>query len=176
MANRLIKIKWSIKGYHVFRIVPHRDISLKLVLEENNAYDPSAIAVYMPEMNQIPEHLLDIITHEANQRFPAPQSARSTASLQVGRVPANLCQALRQLSENGYAELDGMMCQALGEPEISRHQPRHYHHYHHGHDREGGGAELPCYYFIELAGSHFRDAMRIFEECLPRDDLDRFFC
>ena len=39
-------------------------------------------------------------------------------------------------------------------------------------DRPGGGAELKCVYYFVLERQNFRDAMRIFEDCVPREDLD----
>ena len=52
--DEIVKISWSIKGYHVFRIKPHSDVDLLVLPEENNPYSPYAMKVKMPEFDSIP--------------------------------------------------------------------------------------------------------------------------
>ncbi|KAL4239860.1 hypothetical protein ACF0H5_000660 [Mactra antiquata] len=83
MAARMIHIKWSIKGYHVYRVRPHPQILLKIVPEPQNRFDPNAFVVEMPGLNEIPRYLHDTETRER-------QNVRSIAGCQVGHLPANL--------------------------------------------------------------------------------------
>ena len=41
-------------------------------------------------------------------------------------------------------------------------------------NRAGGGAELECTYHILLMEDHFCEAMNVFEQYVPRQDVDRF--
>ena len=64
MANRhgrrmlcSIKLEWSIKGYHIFRVRPHTDIEMNVVPEPTNPYDHNAMKVMLPALMEIPVHL-----------------------------------------------------------------------------------------------------------------------
>jgi hypothetical protein len=74
-----------------------RDITI-FVLDPIVIFDQNAMTVLMPCLTQIPGHLHDDIT--APRRI-APQTVRTIAGQQVGRVPANLCGALRELLRRG---------------------------------------------------------------------------
>ena len=67
---RPVKLKWSIKGYHVFHLRPHQDIPLRVEPELNNAYDHNAKKVMMPDLQDIPNNLHCTITRAADARFP----------------------------------------------------------------------------------------------------------
>ena len=54
---RPVKLEWSIKGYHIFRVRPHPDIELKVVPEPNNPYDHNAMKVKLPSLVETPAHL-----------------------------------------------------------------------------------------------------------------------
>ena len=43
-----------------------------------------------------------------------------------------------------------------------------------GHDRPGGGADLACIYNLKVRRGDFREACRVWEEHVPRQDLERF--
>lgn len=36
ITERLIKIEWSVKSYHVFRLKPHAIVSLRVAEDPNN--------------------------------------------------------------------------------------------------------------------------------------------
>ena len=67
-----IEISWSVKGYHYFKVKPNPGEVMQVRREYNNPVDPNAMRVL----------------REGGE--------------QVGRVPANLCGAFRQLLEIGY--------------------------------------------------------------------------
>ena len=67
-----IEISWSVKGYHYFKVKPNPREVMEVRREFNNPVDPNAMSVL----------------REGGE--------------QVGRVPANLCGAFRQLLEIGY--------------------------------------------------------------------------
>ncbi len=155
-AEHRIKIHWSVKGYHHFRIP---DIALTVTPEYDNAYDPFAMVVALP-LGNTDQH--------RDQRTGCLVGGR-----QVGRVPANLCHALRILLDRGFVVDGGVTCQVTGAPLVTnqvpfQRRPGRF-------DREGGGVELPCWYHVTLRGN-FRHAMHIFEAHLPRQDLERLCC
>ncbi len=43
-----------------------------------------------------------------------------------------------------------------------------------GHDQAGGGAELPCYYTLTVERAQLRRVMAVFEQYVPRHELQRF--
>ena len=63
--DRIVKINWSVKGYHAFRIKPHSAIDLKVIEELNNPYSSSAMSVVMPLLHEIPAYL-----HQATTDYP----------------------------------------------------------------------------------------------------------
>ena len=67
-----MEISWSVKGYHYFKVKPNPGEVMQVRREFNNPVDPNAMSVL----------------REGGE--------------QVGRVPANLCGAFRQLLEIGY--------------------------------------------------------------------------
>ena len=67
-----IEISWSVKGYHYFTVIPNPGEVMQIRREYKNPVDPNAMSVL----------------REGGE--------------QVGRVPANVCGAFRQLLEIGY--------------------------------------------------------------------------
>ena len=67
-----IEISWSVKGYHYFKVKPNPGEVMQVRREYHNPVDPNAMSVL----------------REGGE--------------QVGRVPANLCGAFRQLLEIGH--------------------------------------------------------------------------
>ena len=142
---RPIRIEWSIKGYHYFRIRPDVGVNLRVEPEENNAYDPYAMKVLTPDGRQI------------------------------GRVPANLCRAFREILTRDLC-LGGIQCRFTGEVRQSD-NPNVFQRYRPGarHDRPGGGAELKCTYKLNIRTGKFRRALQVFEQYVPFNDRDRCF-
>ena len=64
---RRIKIEWSIKGFHIFRVRPHPDILLKVVPEPSNRYDPNAMKVILPPLTETPAYLQEIESVRQNE-------------------------------------------------------------------------------------------------------------
>lgn len=70
-----IRIAWSIKGYHVFRLRPHENIQLRVEKDNGNQYDPYAMKVMAPTLDVIPHHMHDAMTRPG----PVPQRVRDIA-------------------------------------------------------------------------------------------------
>ena len=51
-----------IKGYHIFKITPHKEIKLQVLKEVNNKKDPNAMPVKMSGLEESPVNLHDDIT------------------------------------------------------------------------------------------------------------------
>ena len=96
---KLIIKNSHIKGYHKYRIRPHEDILMLVKKEELNAYDPNAMVVIMPRLDEIPVALHNTMTKEAKGKQEA-QYVRTIAGKTVGRLPANLGEVLRKLEDN----------------------------------------------------------------------------
>ena len=67
---RIVKIQWSIKGYHHFHIRPPVGINLKVENEDNNPFDPYAVQVVVPRIEDIPLELHHHVTRHENRRHP----------------------------------------------------------------------------------------------------------
>ncbi|VDI56325.1 Hypothetical predicted protein [Mytilus galloprovincialis] len=165
--EHLVKISRSIKGYHAFHIRPPINIDLNIEIENNNRYDENAVLVKIPDLVDLPEHVLDQLPEGSNQR-----PLRQLAGRPVGRVPANVCKAFKQLLQTQMAKK--VICRYTGMAAPSRNPPSHqrFHRTNRIFDIPGGGAELSCDYFILINKSHFREAMRVLENCIPFQDLD----
>lgn len=66
--EHLVKISWSIKGYHAFHIRPPINIDLNIEIENNNRYDENAVLVKIPDLVDLPEHVLNQLPEGSNQR------------------------------------------------------------------------------------------------------------
>ena len=62
-----IKLEWSIKGYHIFRVRPHPDIELKVVPDPTNPYDFNAMKVMLPGLTETPAHLHTDLSVQRNE-------------------------------------------------------------------------------------------------------------
>lgn len=139
-----ISVNWAIKGYHHFRIRPNDGEILEVEREDGNPYDPFSMKV-----------------------------VRVGSGQQIGRVPANLCKVFRKVLQKGYT--NRITCTYLGRvghsvrPEVGQQFRRNPG----GQDRPGGGADLHCNYHFVVGHRQHRKTMLIFEEYLPRDDLER---
>ena len=73
-----------IKGYHIFKITPHKEIKLRVLEEVNNKKDPNAMLVKMPGLEEIPVNLHDDITRpRKNQTKRIKQSKKSQEKMLV---------------------------------------------------------------------------------------------
>ena len=91
-----VKIVGNIKGYHIFYIRPHSEIPMKVLHERGNKYDPNAVAIWMPDLEDIDSKLHDCITRNERPGKPC-QKVRDVAGCMVGRVPANLGKIFRDI-------------------------------------------------------------------------------
>ena len=60
-----MKLKLSnsyIKGYHIYHVRPHADISMEVERDFDNEYDEFAMKVSMPDVTKVKAGLLDAIT------------------------------------------------------------------------------------------------------------------
>lgn len=160
-------------GYHAFQIRPIPQIRLLVRPEHNNPYDPYAMKVMMPSLEDIPLHLHELVTREASHRHPEAQRVQDIAGRQVGRVPANLCRAMRALMERDLisGQITATYCESVG-PSVTPHALQSYQRGQYQ-DRPGGGAELSCIYLLRLRGSHIMST-NIIKDHVPRSDLERF--
>lgn len=92
---------------------------------------------------------------------------------QVGRVPANLCKAFRELQSRRLIE--EVTCTFTGEVRESQnpHIFQRFRRNTNGHDTAGGGAELGCDYLVHIKPQNFENAMHVFEGLVPMNELDR---
>lgn len=65
-------------------------------------------------------------------------------------------------------------CRITALPRLSSNPPAHqgYQRRNVGRDRPGGGAEIPCNYFIYYDRNKFEETMHILEDCVSRAELD----
>ena len=78
-----------IKGYHIFKITPHKAIKLQVLKEVNNKKDPNSILVKIPGLEEIPVNLHDDITRPKKKSNEKNQTVKEIAGKDVGRVSAN---------------------------------------------------------------------------------------
>lgn len=74
-----------VKGFHEFQIRPPPTLQLPVTKEYGNKYDPHSCLVWVPEIDKIPNNLLNEVTdHKRGERV------RNIAGLPIGRVPKGL--------------------------------------------------------------------------------------
>ena len=110
-GSHQINVDWSVKGYHVFQIRPPSGVNLIVSKESGNLYDPNAMTVTMPSLQDIPHQLHNMITRE-RRGSKAQQTVAGNASKMVGRVPTNLCRTFRLLIDTGLTQK--ITCQYSG--------------------------------------------------------------
>ncbi len=164
-----IRITWSIKGYHAYRIKPTGDIKLTVVPDPHNRFDPHAMAVRVPQVEQIPQHLRNRLWDSRAGQQPVQE----LAGAMVGHVPANLCTVFHRLQEMGMVR-GHITARAVGRARQTQNPPP-WARFQRGvrRDNAGGGAEIPCVYKITVARVHLRQAMRVFEEHLTHGERQR---
>ena len=67
-----MKLKLSnsyIKGYHIYHVRPHADISMEVERDFDNEYDEFAMKVSMPDATKVKAGLLDAITRPEKQWY-----------------------------------------------------------------------------------------------------------
>ena len=69
-------IKSNIKGYHSFKIRPCSDVDMIVDLENDNVYDPFAMAVTMPDLKDIHQKLHSKITKENKRKTKGTMCSR----------------------------------------------------------------------------------------------------
>ena len=122
-----------IKGYHHFKIKPPDGVLLRIDLEYTNVHDENAALVWIPELRDIPQNMHSIVTDAA--RF---LKLSDIAGLPIGHVPRGLAIAFRQIIEYGGS----VSALSKGEPRQTF-PPWPAPH------ETGGGAVIPCDYFIK---------------------------
>ena len=69
-SMRTVRVDWSVKGYHHFKIRPHPEVTMLVEPENDNRYDPFAMKVVMPTLLHIPPVLHQEETRPRSQRHP----------------------------------------------------------------------------------------------------------
>lgn len=120
--------------------------------EKRNRFDPNAMVVEMPSLDDIPIHFIKDVTKVGN-KDDKKQTVESIAGKTIGRVPANLCKLFKGFSEKKFE----IYCRATGDPTLSASPPaqRSFKKNKSGKDCEGGGAVIPCIYSINVPNSNF---------------------
>ena len=152
MPLSMIAVDWSISGYHVFRVRPHKDIRMFIQLEPENRYGRYAVKVIMPRLEYIAANLLDEETRDG-------QKVRDIAGRVVGRVPRCSCTAFSKLIEHNLCGIGNFRVTCQGHVDVTQ-----------------AGPELGCTYLLSVPSERFREAMSIFETYLSRQDLERISC
>lgn len=80
-TERIIKIEWSIKGYHAFRIKPHSQIELDVLPEEGNPFSQYATKVVMPLLQEISPDLHNVSTDMREENHQRGQLMKDIAGL-----------------------------------------------------------------------------------------------
>ena len=80
---RFVNIVWSIKGYHHFQIKPHPDIPMKVEKEDGNQFDPFAMKIMKPNLQDIPAHLHNSVTRDVSRRHPYRQTVREIEGVYI---------------------------------------------------------------------------------------------
>ena len=90
----------NIKGYHIFKLRPHPHIEMLVKEERMNPYDPDAMLVMMPVLDDINPDLYDEVTRERKGEDP-DQTVRTNFGKVIGRVPANIGKICTKLLKDG---------------------------------------------------------------------------
>ena len=88
-----------IKGYHIFCIRPHPEVTMVVRQEENNKFDHNIHSLWMPSMADIPILFRGAVTRPAKNGKPE-QTVAEIAGRMVGRVPANLGEVFKDLKDS----------------------------------------------------------------------------
>ena len=78
-SMRTVRVDWSVKGYHHFKIRPHPEVTMLVEPENDNRYDPFAMKVVMPTLLHIPPYLHQEETRPGSQRHSMPQTVADIA-------------------------------------------------------------------------------------------------
>lgn len=137
----------TIKGYHIFKVTPYPTIQMLVEKDEGNSYDPHAMVIKVPDLKNIPVELHDRVTKEAKGKT-SKQTVRDTAGMTVGRVPANVCALFHKLLQNG--DVRKITCVSVDKPMQSKTPSfrQSFKRNTKGYDRCGGGAVIPCTYYL----------------------------
>lgn len=170
MQSRIkVKVEWAIKGYLHFKIIPSKLIPMDLVPEEDNLHDPNAVVVQMPSLEQIDQTNFQQMTEEEKQQV------KKVAGNDVGRVPANLCGAFREIMGK-YWLLEDIKCHYNGIVSDSVNPPKYQKFERNpsgGLDTPGGGVDLLCTYVLIVEKEYLQACNSIFERRLRKEDFEK---
>ena len=170
MQSRIkVKVEWAIKVFSHFGFTPSTLILMDLVPEENNSFDPNAVVVRMPSLEQIDQTSFNLMTKEEEQRV------KNSAGNVIGRVPANLCRAFREIMEKDWL-LEDIKCQYNGIVRDSVNPPKYQKFERNlsgGLDTPGGGVDLESTYVLIVRKDSLPECISILEKRLPREDFQK---
>jgi len=145
-----------VKGYHAYQIKPpitDPPTKLRVDREYTNIVDRDACLVWLPELEEFDEELHDVITdHQRHLKLS------DIAGLPVGHAPIVLAGFFRTvLDEDGsvYAVATGEPCQSFP----SWPAP----------GDKGGGAVIPCSYYITSTPSKFEYHLSLLSSTLEKN-------
>nr|XP_058963438.1 uncharacterized protein LOC131790267 [Pocillopora verrucosa] len=134
----------QIKGYHHFKIKAPRGTPLVVQTEDNNKYDPHALACLLPrEMERIPEALREVQIFSKSQR--KKYTLEDVKGQQIGRIQHFLNVQLHGLLRCGkITRIEG---EINGEPTITSRpsSTQKFSRY----KQAGGGAFIPATLLVE---------------------------
>ena len=163
---RMITVKdSSIKGYHQIRRRPYASIEMLVTPEKENEFHPKAMVVKMPTLENILLKYHKELTREEMKGLPG-QKVKDIAGELIGRVPANFCKRFRRLLLE--KDVISTTCQSTENPTISKkYDSRQSFKRNPGKkDRRGGGAIIPCSYYLKCNDENYNRIYLIVEGTL----------
>ena len=119
-----------------------------LMGKPENVNDRNFFKVIMPALHRIQPAMRDLATS-------ATQTVRDIAGETIGRVPARLNQVFRTFVDQNFPLTSDIYVMYLGRYSADK---------------------LDCMYHLSLPVRRFRDAMKIFEDNLTVNELDKLHC
>ena len=101
---RTVRVDWSVKGYHNFKIRPHPEVTMLVEPENDNRYDPFAMKVVMPTLLHIPPVLHQEETRPRSQCHPMWDVGPSPTDK---NYPDNFFYSSSYLTKGGYCYSKG---------------------------------------------------------------------
>lgn len=157
-------IESNIKGYHHFKLRPHPAIGMIVEPETNNIYDPDAMIMKMPLLENIPVKYHEDITKESTNGDE--QRVKDIAGRSIGRVPANVCKVFKILLEQ--RDVYSITCYSKDKPTISKkpHSCQSFRKKPRKKDIRGGGGVIPCNFVLRCFEVKYDKVYRLVRDTL----------
>ena len=144
--EELMIVNSNIKGYHIFKIIPHPQIEMITEKQIGNPRDPHTMVLKLPGLNEIPENFYEDIIKEKRGK-EKQQTVKYTTGAIIGRVPANICKLFEKLITDV----------AVSDPEQNKIPPlrQSFKKKLNEYGRRGGGAAVPCKFKLACHDSSY---------------------